>query len=329
MPQTWQRTTTRGAVSEADLRTAIERIRSKEISIREASRTYNIGRQTLDRYLQATPEGEKAKKTSKTFSNTVFSQDEEKSLFDYAEKSAAMHFGLTSKALAELAYDYGKKLGKKLPSGWEANKAAGEEWCLAFRRRNGLSLRTPENTSIARSQAFSLTNVQGFHEALSVALLKHDFGPCSVWNLDETGITTVTKAPKLLSPTGTRQVGAVVSAERGILITMCACVSTAGRALPPPRAAVSAKTSAASLGDRRSTGITHPRERLGLDGQGDVPQGAAALHQPHGRLGAAAAAPRIRQSLLPCHPPGHQHRPGARGGDCDTAGALQPPNATP
>ena len=144
-----------------------------------------------------------------------------------------MHFGLTVKALAELAYDYAKKLGKKLPSGWEANKAAGNEWCLAFRRRNGLSLRTPENTSIARSQAFKPTNVQRFHEALSDALVKHDFGPCSVWNLDETGITTVTKAPKLLSPTGTRQVGATASAERGVLITVCACVSAAGRALPP------------------------------------------------------------------------------------------------
>ncbi|KAF0291366.1 Replicase polyprotein 1a [Amphibalanus amphitrite] len=62
MPQTWQRTTTKGSFSDSDLQTAIERIRSKEISIREASRTYNIGRQTLDRYLQATPEGEKANK---------------------------------------------------------------------------------------------------------------------------------------------------------------------------------------------------------------------------------------------------------------------------
>ena len=233
MPKTWQRTTTRGAFSETDLQTAIERVRMKEISIREASRTYKIGRQTLDRYLQATPEGEQAKKVSKTFSNTIFSQDEEKNLFAYAEKSAAMHFGLTSKVLAELAYDYAKKLGRKLPSSWEDNKAAGDEWCLAFRRRNGLSLRTPENTSIARSQAFSPTNVQRFHEALSAALLKHDFGPCTVWNLDETGITTVTKAPKLLSPTGTRQVGVVASAERGVLITVCACASAAGRALPP------------------------------------------------------------------------------------------------
>ena len=43
----------------------------------------------------------------------------------------------------------------------------------------------------------------------------------------------MTKPLKLLSATGTRQVGAVASGERGVLVTVCVCVNAAGRALAP------------------------------------------------------------------------------------------------
>ena len=54
-----------------------------------------------------------------------------------------------------------------------------------------------------------------------------------VWNLDETGVSTVTKPFKVFSPTGTRQVGAIASSERGVLVTVCVCVNAAGNVLAP------------------------------------------------------------------------------------------------
>lgn len=54
-----------------------------------------------------------------------------------------------------------------------------------------------------------------------------------IYNLDESGITTVQKVPKIVSEKGAEQVGQVTSQERGELITICGVISASGRALPP------------------------------------------------------------------------------------------------
>lgn len=54
-----------------------------------------------------------------------------------------------------------------------------------------------------------------------------------IFNLDETGITTVHKVQRVIAPKGVKQVGQVTSAERGELVTMCCIVSATGQAIPP------------------------------------------------------------------------------------------------
>ena len=54
-----------------------------------------------------------------------------------------------------------------------------------------------------------------------------------VYNLDESGITTVQSIPKVNSEKGTKQVGQITAQERGTLVTVCCCVNAAGQALPP------------------------------------------------------------------------------------------------
>ena len=50
------------------------------------------------------------------------------------------------------------------------------------------------------------------------------FTPDKIWNVDETGCTTIQKPRKIIAATGVKQVGAVVSAERGQLVTLCCAV---------------------------------------------------------------------------------------------------------
>ena len=59
------------------------------------------------------------------------------------------------------------------------------------------------------------------------------FTPDKIWNVDETGCTTVQKPRKIIAATGVKQVGAVVSAERGQLVTLCCSVSATGNMIPP------------------------------------------------------------------------------------------------
>ena len=59
------------------------------------------------------------------------------------------------------------------------------------------------------------------------------YGPDQIWNLDETGVTTVQRPSKILAEKGTKQVGSVVSQERGTLVTLWCAVNAIGNSIPP------------------------------------------------------------------------------------------------
>ena len=68
---------------------------------------------------------------------------------------------------------------------------------------------------------------------LREAFAKHNFEANVVYNLDESGITTVQSVPKVIAEKGTKQVGQMTARERGTLVTVCCCANSAGQALPP------------------------------------------------------------------------------------------------
>ncbi|XP_072392080.1 uncharacterized protein [Diabrotica undecimpunctata] len=54
-----------------------------------------------------------------------------------------------------------------------------------------------------------------------------------VFNLDETGTTTVHAPPKILAKKGMKQVFQCTSGNRGVLVTTCSIICAGGYALPP------------------------------------------------------------------------------------------------
>ncbi|KAG5888593.1 hypothetical protein JTB14_004775 [Gonioctena quinquepunctata] len=91
----------------------------------------------------------------------------------------------------------------------------------------------PENTSIARASAFNRANVEEFLNNYALVQATCNFSPDRIWNTDETGITTVLQAPRVIAETGSKAVGQCVSAERGSLVTMCGIISAVGASIPP------------------------------------------------------------------------------------------------
>lgn len=112
---------------------------------------------------------------------------------------------------------------------------AGYDWVAGFRMRNpNLSLRKPESTSLARAQSFNKPYFDKFSEILKEVQDKHFYPPHRVFNVDETGLTTVqSKNTKVFSLKGKRQVGGITSAERGLLSTFAVCMSAGGTYIPP------------------------------------------------------------------------------------------------
>lgn len=70
-----------------------------------------------------------------------------------------------------------------------------------FRARHcEISLRKPENTFATRSFGFSRSAVNEFYDLLQSLLDRFKFTPNRIFNIDQTGITTIMSMPKVLAP---------------------------------------------------------------------------------------------------------------------------------
>ena len=82
--------------------------------------------------------------------------EEETSLSDHLLRASKLHNGLSTKTTRKLAYEFAMTLSKRIPKSWKSLQIAGKQWLRGFMlRRNDLSLRNPEATSMARATAFN------------------------------------------------------------------------------------------------------------------------------------------------------------------------------
>lgn len=236
MPRNRARTTQFRSYSTEVLKEAVGTVIMGELSIRKAAVTFNVPKNTLTRYVKKGKSASDLDCVNFRPSNEhllVFTPEEETLLKDYLKTSANMHHGLTMKEACRLAYEFAVANSKQLKQNWEMKKEAGIEWLRSFMARHNLSLRTPEQTSLSRATSFNRTNVVAFYSILKEALDKYKIAPQDIYNLDESGLSTVHKPPKIIAATGQKQVGQATSAERGTTVTVCCIVGATGKAVPP------------------------------------------------------------------------------------------------
>ena len=83
-------------------------------------------------------------------------------------------------------------------------------------KRHKLSLRQPESTGLTTATSCNKSNVNLFYSNLKTTHEKFKFGPEDVYNLDETGLTTVQKPEKIISPCSQKQVGKIRQQRRAL-----------------------------------------------------------------------------------------------------------------
>ena len=232
--RTYKRKSNRGITSLDNMNAAVKEVLDEGRKCHAVATTRNISEATLRRYCSKVRTGGTVETVGYPKNRCVFSTTEEASLTEYAKKAARLFYGLSTTQTRKLAYDYARTLNKDIPSSWAENERAGEDWLSGFLKRNAtISLRSPEATSLSRATSFNRFNVAKFFDILMEVYARDQYGPERIWNVDETGCTTVHKPAKVLATTGAKQVGAIVSAERGQLVTLCCAVNAVGNSVPP------------------------------------------------------------------------------------------------
>ena len=83
----------------------------------------------------------------------VFSTAQEVELADYITTCSDRFNGLSCMEARKLAVDFARANSISVPNSWTRTGLAGPDWLSEFQRRNELSLRSPEATSMARATA--------------------------------------------------------------------------------------------------------------------------------------------------------------------------------
>ncbi|XP_055902279.1 uncharacterized protein LOC129938634 [Eupeodes corollae] len=184
-------------------------------SLRKAAENKGVAHETLARCVKKYNDSSLARMSPNYAVNAIFTAEEEQSLATYVKKCSQMFYELSLDDVKRLAYQTAITNSKTIPKYWIEHKQATDGWLKRFRKRNpSLSFRTPEGCILSRSPNCFSSGTR-------------------IYNLDETGLTTVQVSAKILAEKGTRQVNKVTSVERGALVTLCCIISATGQFIPP------------------------------------------------------------------------------------------------
>lgn len=227
---------TRAPINTENLKSAIDDVLQRKFSLQVAADNNSVSKTTLIRHLKfhKLSGNREFKYESHIDVKKILNGNDEALLVDYIKTSARLHYGLTKYQVRVLAYQYCKQNERQIPANWEREKRAGRGWLRYFiQRHRTLSLRKPEATSLARATSFNKNTVSNFFSNLKECYQRYPFRPDQIYNVDETGNSTVHVPPKLLAPKGMKQIGTVTSGERGLNITMISAVNAVGNHVPP------------------------------------------------------------------------------------------------
>lgn len=62
---------------------------------------------------------------------------------------------------------------------------------------------------------------------------RHKFQAQDIWNMDETGVTTVQTPDRVVDCQGVKKLGSMVLTERSTLVTTAYAISATGNIIPP------------------------------------------------------------------------------------------------
>ncbi|CAH1995185.1 unnamed protein product [Acanthoscelides obtectus] len=219
-----------GKWSETSMQEALNAYENNVAGLNEIARRYKVPKATLKRRIDDT--NKNVHGCEKKFGrSTDLPLEIENEIVNHVLELERSLFGITRNDLRKLAYDVAEANGilHRFKNG-----KAGKKWYYCFMSRHKeLSLRQPEPTSAARATGFNKEKVKAFFDCLTSLYNEYNFSPSCIYNVDETGLSTVQRPQKIIAQKGKHQIGALTSGERGVNTTCVCCLNAAGNYVPP------------------------------------------------------------------------------------------------
>ena len=229
MPRTYVRKTARASYTEETLKEALQKV-AHGSSLKSVEKEYGISSRTLRRHRDGNVKNPGSIKLG--YFTPDLSNEQEKELVLHIQIMEKRLFGLTTKDLQRLAFEFAEQLKAKHRFNMET-KMAGVDWLSGFLVRHPmLSIRKPEPMNICRAVGFNEVQVDRFFSEYREILEAHSYSDAHVWNMDESGISCVQVPHKVVATKGARDVGKMTSGERGKNVTIICCNNAAGMYLP-------------------------------------------------------------------------------------------------
>ena len=226
MPETY------GKWSQTDLDRALTSIKNGDMGFKAAAKAFGVPKTTLARHYNS--QNKLAKQQIVHFGThcALTTEMEEEIVRHVVDLQDAM-FPITKADLQRLAFQVAERNG--LSTAFSKNKGiAGQKWYAGFLKRHPeLSLRRPEATSLARADGFNKEAVNKYFRNVNEIVTKHKLDGTKVYNMDETGLSTVQRPSKVVCLKGKKRAGALTSAEMGVNTTCVICTNAAGNYIPP------------------------------------------------------------------------------------------------
>ncbi|CAI9732654.1 Pogo transposable element with KRAB domain [Octopus vulgaris] len=228
MVRHYKRKSERATLPQDVIQQDIQRVRARAISLRQASRTFGILLKYLSRY--------------STKADEVNNNDHSLSGYKKPRQVLADEFWLPQKFTMGLL----QRMCENWLLRWQRQMdvislqpGMRQKWQVKTGSLDIFNDTRIYPQEVHRQQAWheqqvsNKTNVAMFFYQLAEVMLRYKFDPFNIYNMDETGITTVQRPDRIISRKGTKQVRKMTSAERGTLVTLACCVNAAGNSIPP------------------------------------------------------------------------------------------------
>lgn len=159
----------------------------------------------------------------------LFSQEQEALLAGHLKTMDEVGYGYSRHETINLVTDYAIQLGLR-----DMEHPLTEKWLYTFLSRwPELKVKKPRSLEVARAKSATRNAIDNYFDELEHILTKYNLHdkPHRVYNIDEKGISTEHKPPKVIG--GKFSKSQAVTSGRGKTTTLIGCANGVGNVIPP------------------------------------------------------------------------------------------------